>query len=104
MSKIFDMFVGSFVRLTLKKDNKDSIMHNNTIKSVASSYVIQGYLVDEDDEYFFLSYDDVISNPNACINVAVDRPEVLMMELADPEEDMAQMLNESVDASDTGVN
>lgn len=104
MSKLFDMFVGEYVRFIMKRDEKGNIQDDKgNIRLLQQAMTVQGYLFEEDDDYFYLAY-----QPNAeYISIAVTKKEIVTTELIDPTEDenkMAQMLDDSVGPEDSGVN
>lgn len=100
MSQVFECFTGEFVSVVLNKDNKNSVSIGNTIRPVQSPMVIQAYMIEEDDEYFFLGHDPDL------ICIAVKKNQIVLIETLDPTEDMAQELDEAVEIpkSDLGVN
>lgn len=101
MSKIFETFVGEPIRVTLKKDDKGTVQDpRGNFKLIQSSFMIQGFLVDECDDYFYLAY----NSDAELINIAILRSDVLTIELFDPNEEDAQLLDSAVDESDTGMN
>lgn len=104
MSKIFKIFCGDYVRLTLKRDSKGNIEDGRgNIKLLQTEMQVQGYLADEDDDYFYLSY----SSEMEFLSMAVSRKEVVTLELCDPSDEnneMAELLDQSVGPEDTGVN
>lgn len=103
-SKILNTFLGEYVRITLKKDDKLTVQDSRgNYKVVQQASIVEGFLVDECDEYFYLVYEPMID----VISVVISRKELLKMELCDPNEEenhMAEILNQSVGPEDTGVN
>lgn len=100
MSKIFECFTGEFVTVLLNKDDKNSVNLGNNIKSVQSPMVIGGFLIEEDDEYFFMGYDPDL------ICIAVKRNQVVVMEIVDQNAEIAHQLDDAVETplDDTGIN
>lgn len=104
MSKIYDIFLEEYVILTLNRDSKGNVQdERGNIKLLQQEMQVKGYLFDEDDDYFFLSYEP----DGEFISLAVQKKQVVTMELCNPNEEedqMAQDLDESVGPNDTGVN
>lgn len=101
---LFSTFCGEYVRLMLNKDDKQTINHSGVIKMVQNPFVLQGFLLDEDDDYFYIGYSpDVISS-------AILKKQVVVMELCEEEDEEAEelknILDESVDVpeDENGVN
>jgi len=89
-SKLFELFTSEYIRITLLKNHKQSIEHKGTIKVVESSMVAEGYLIEEDDTYLFLS----LGPTSDLINVAVVKKQISTIEICDPNEERDEELNE----------
>lgn len=100
MSHVFECFTGEFVRIVLTKDNKSSVQFGQGVKTVYAPMLIEGFLIDEDDDYFFVGFEPEI------VWRAVKKDQVVLIEMADPNEEMAHELNDAVPTpeNDLGVN
>ena len=95
MSKIFEFFAGEFVRITLKNNHKQSIEHNNTIKTIESPMIVEGYLTEEEeDKYFFLG-----SEPGE-VGVVVVQERMSTMEILDPNNLQEDLFNDFLSESE----
>lgn len=100
MSQVFECFTGEFVSLLLNKDNKNIAPYGHDVRTVQSPMVVQAYLIEEDDEYFLLGHDPDL------ICIAVNKKQVVLIEIADPLAETMHQLNDAVPTptDDTGVN
>ena len=100
LNNLFKYFAGEFVSVLLNKDIKQSIQTTHTVKTIVNPCQLEGYLIDEDDIYFFIG-----SQPGT-INTAINKKMIVTMELIDPNQDMAIELDQSVETpkDDKGVN
>lgn len=86
--KLFEYFAGEHVSVLLNKTAFQSIQQGNNIKNVQSQTISEGYLVDEDDKYFYLG-----SEPTH-IGCAIHKTYIIQMEVTDPNDtDEVSILN-----------
>lgn len=95
MSRLFEIFTTEYVRLTLRKNNKQSIEHKGAIKVIESPSTVEGYFTEEDDTYYYLGIQQ------GQINIAVNKTDVSTMEIADPNDLQETFLEEFGDAPDS---
>lgn len=88
MSRIFDIFSGDFVVLTLTKNRRQSIEHGGGLKVIEQPTEISGYLIEEDDTYFYLGSDPGVPQ------IAVNRTQVSTLEIGDPNASDEELMNE----------
>lgn len=100
MSRLFEIFTSEYVRLTLKKNIKQSIKTKNVSEMVELPIMIEGFFTEEDDTYYYLGYEP------GSISIAVSQYEVSTMEICDPNEQLAENLNDLVETpeNDNGMN
>jgi len=98
MSKLFEIFTSEYVRLSLKKNNKQSIEHKGTIKVIESPCLVMGYLTEEDDEFYFLGFEQ------DRVNLAVKKSDVSTVEICDPNEEAIDLLDEMIDEDNSNIN
>ena len=100
MSYVYECFTGEFVSIVLNKDEKNSVAIGDTIRPVQKPMIVLGFMIEEDDHYFFLGHDPDL------ICIAVKKNQVVVIEVADPNEQMAHELNDAVETpkNDLGVN
>lgn len=55
-NRIFENFCGEYVEIKLNKDSKQSVDVGGKIVTVHSQNAIRGFLVDEDDEYYYIGH------------------------------------------------
>ena len=55
-NRIFESFCGEYVETRLNKDNRQTIEMGGKIVTVHSQNIIKGFLVDEDDEYYYVGH------------------------------------------------
>lgn len=91
MSRIFELFTSEYVRITLIKNHKQTIEHKGAIKAVESPMIVEGYLTEEDDDYFFLGI-----QPGS-IHAAVARDQMSTMEICEPSDLQDDLLSEFTD-------
>lgn len=65
-NRVFENFAGEFVVILLNKDTRQTIEMEGRLQIVYSPAIIEGYLIDEDDEYYYIghspkSFDQVIN-------------------------------------------
>lgn len=65
-NRVFENFAGEFVVILLNKDTKQTVEMNGKLHIVYSPAIIEGFLIDEDDEYYYVghspkSFDQVIN-------------------------------------------
>lgn len=92
MSKIFEIFTGEYVRITLIKNLKQSIEHGGTLKVIESPKEIEGYLTDECDDFYYLG----LEPPH--IHIAVNKKEVSTFEFTDPSGAKDDILKDFMDS------
>ena len=92
MSYVYECFTGEFVSIVLNKDEKNSVAIGDTIRPVQKPMIVLGFMIEEDDHYL--------------ICIAVKKNQVVVIEVADPNEQMAHELNDAVETpkNDLGVN
>lgn len=88
---ILKTFALEYICLYLNKDNKQSIQLGDDIKLFHSSTTVEGYLIDEDDEYLYLGLSQEM------IHIAINKKQIVMIEMSDPNQDKAEALNNAVD-------
>lgn len=55
MSKLFEALAGEYITLLLKKDVSDLLQdESGRYHNVKSTMVSEGYLIDEDDKYYYI--------------------------------------------------
>lgn len=60
--RMFDLFTGEFVQIILDKDTKITEQKNDNISVNELPILLEGYLVDEDDDYLFLGQQPTLIN------------------------------------------
>lgn len=55
-NNIFENFCGEYIQIRLNGDNKQSVDMGGKIVTVYSLNTVKGFLVDEDDEYFYIGH------------------------------------------------
>lgn len=94
MSRVFELFTGEFVRITLIRNHKQSVEHRGALKVIESPMIVEGYLTDEDTKYFFLGAE------TGTIAVAVDKNQMSTMEIVDPNEAQESILESFIEGSE----
>ena len=100
MSRLFEIFSGEYVRITLTRNSKQTIEHKGAIKTVESPMVVEGYFTEEDDDHLYLGI-----QPGQ-IQAVVIRELFGTMEIIDPNEEQDDILNEFMEkpTKKTGMN
>lgn len=65
-NRVFENFAGEFVVILLNKDTKQTVEMDGRLQIVYSPAIVEGFLIDEDDEYYYIghspkSFDQVIN-------------------------------------------
>lgn len=80
--KLFKLFDGEYVRFVLDMEIDQPLQFGPNVTLVQIPFTVDGYLFDEDDDYYFLSGD--INSEN--INHAVRKEYIIHVEAIDPSE------------------
>lgn len=83
MSRLFEIFTSEYVQITLK--------------NATGLVVVNGFFTEEDDEFYYLGYEQ------DHISAAIRKADVFTVEISDPNEELAEALNEMVDEN-SGIN
>lgn len=65
-NRVFENFAGEFVVILLNKDTRQTIEMDGRLQIIHSPAIVEGFLIDEDDEYYYIgqsakSFDQVIN-------------------------------------------
>lgn len=96
-SMILNNFAGEYISIHLNKDTKSMVQFGGDIRLAQESTQIEGWLVDEDDDYLY------VGHTFDHISAAINKKHIVLMEIADPNADKADALNDAVDQS-SGIN
>lgn len=99
-NNILEMLLGEFIKLTLKRSLKQTVEIRGTYKTIESPFKVYGYLIDIDDEYYYLGLE-----PNQ-LHKCVPKTSVDMLELADPDEKNIEFMEDIVETPNNpnGIN
>lgn len=97
---LFELFCGEFVRLLLIKDSKQTVEHGGTIKTIQQPLTIEGFLIEADDDYYYLGLSPQV------ISKAIHKSQIVQIEIINPTKEEDELLNEIVDVPDSenGIN
>lgn len=98
MSKLFEIFTGLHLRLTLGKGVKQTIEHNGALKTIETPREIEGYLVEECDDYYYVG-----AIPEE-INMAIAKWDISFIEVCDPADSKDNKLHDMFKNTDGGMN
>lgn len=74
-NRVFENFAGEFVVILLNRDTKQTVEMEGRLQVICSPAIIEGYLVDEDDEYYYVGV-----TPKT-FNQAINKKYIIHMEL-----------------------
>lgn len=77
-TKLFDIFNGDFVSIITTQYVESVTQSEHTVEQVKSPIMIEGFLTDEDDNYYFLG-----SEPD-CYEQAVKKEFTVIIEIKNP--------------------
>lgn len=103
-NRVFENFAGEFITILLNKDTKQTIEMDGKLHIVQSPAIIEGFLIDEDDEYYYIGHTD------KAFNQVVNKRYIVHIELGNPDKERIDsdfdMLNSLIDVpdEDTGIN
>jgi hypothetical protein len=103
-NRVFENFAGEFITILLNKDTKQTVEIDGRLQIIQSPALIEGFLIDEDDEYYYIGHNE------KSFNQVVNKKYIVHIEVGNPEkEEITQsfdMLNSLVDVPDeeTGFN
>lgn len=80
--RLFQLFASEYVRFVLDMEIDQPLQVGTSLTMVQIPFTVDGYLVDEDDDYFFLSGDPQAEN----INHAIRKDYIIHVESLDPSE------------------
>lgn len=95
LDRLFEVFAGEIVSIMLNKDVEQTRQTETKIETLRSSIVVNGYLVDMDDDYVYLGLESDI------INQAVKRAFIVHMEIVD---NLDEIIDITVPATNKGYN
>jgi hypothetical protein len=100
LDNLFNYFAGDWVSILLLKDIKQSVQAPRNVNTIYTPLFAEGYLLDQDEHYYYLGQQ--IDN----VDKAVNKKYIITVELADPHQELAMQLDESVETpkDDKGVN
>lgn len=75
-NRVFENFAGEFVVILLNRDTKQTVEMEGRLQVICSPAIIEGYLVDEDDEYYYVGV-----TPKS-FNQVINKKYIIHMELA----------------------
>lgn len=88
--RLFELFAGEYVQILLNKDLESIEQTDTHASSTKMPLAIRGFLVEEDDEYFYLSQNlDILAG--VAITGAVRKSFIIHVELGQLEEEVAEM-------------
>lgn len=96
MSKLFETFTGHHLRLTMDKGLKQTIEHNGTLKTIEQPKEIEGYLVEECDDFYYLGV-----QPGE-INMAIAKWDISTIEMCEPDDSKDEKLQSFLKSTATG--
>jgi hypothetical protein len=103
-NRVFENFAGEYITILLNKDTKQTIEIDGRLQIIQSPALIQGYLIDEDDEYYYIGHNE------SSFNQVVNKRYIVHIELGNSETEEEQqdleLLDSLVDVpdEDTGIN
>ena len=102
-NRVFENFAGEYVTILLNKDTKQTVELEGKLQIIQSPALIQGFLIDEDDEYYYIGHTD------KSFNQVVNKKYIVHIELSSAESEHDEdfdLLNQMVDIpdEDTGIN
>jgi hypothetical protein len=74
-NRVFENFAGEFVVILLNKDTRQTVEMEGRLQIVHSPAIIEGYLIDEDDEYYYIGH-----SPKS-FNQVINKRYIVHMEL-----------------------
>jgi general stress protein 26 len=74
-NRVFESFAGEFVVILLNKDTRQTVEMEGRLQIVHSPAIIEGYLIDEDDEYYYIGH-----SPKS-FNQVINKKYIVHMEL-----------------------
>ena len=83
-NRIFENFCGEYVEIRLNRDNKQTAEANGRLVTVYTQNVIRGYMVDEDDEYYYIGH-----NPES-FSQAVNKRDIVHIGIGNENEDVVE--------------
>lgn len=100
VNNLFEYFAGEYLSILVNKDLRQSIQTPDNVRTIHSPVLVEGYLIDEDDLFYYMGEDP------GTIYKAVAKRTIVMVEIIDPHADMADALNDSVatPTDDKGIN
>ena len=95
-NRVFENFAGEFVVILLNRDTKQTVEMEGRLQVICSPAIIEGYLVDEDDEYYYVGV-----TPKS-FNQAINKKYIIHMELSSEKESKkdTEFLNKIISATD----
>lgn len=103
-NRVFENFAGEHITILLNKDTKQTVEVDGRLQIIQSPALVEGYLIDEDDEYYY------IGHTQKAFNQVVNKRYIVHIELTNQEETQnlqeLELLNNLVDVPDeeTGFN
>jgi hypothetical protein len=103
-NRVFENFAGEYITILLTKDTKQTVEIDGRLQIVQSPALIEGFLIDEDDEYYYIGHN------NKSFNQVVNKRYIVHIELSSSEKEEEEMSYELLDSlvdvpdDDTGIN
>lgn len=102
-NRVFENFAGEYITILLNKDTKQTVEIDGRLQIIQSPALIEGFLIDEDDEYYYVGHND------KSFNQVVNKKYIVHIELSSSEkeeEPSIDLLDSLVDVPDeeTGFN
>lgn len=103
-NRVFENFAGEYVTILLNKDTKQTVEIDGRLQIIQSPALIEGFLIDEDDEYYYIGHND------KSFNQVVNKKYIVHIELSSAEkaqeEQDLNFLDSLIDRpdEDTGIN
>ncbi len=74
-NRVFESFAGEYVVILLNKDTRQTVEMDGKLQIVHSPAIIEGFLIDEDDEYYYVGH-----SPKA-FNQVINKKYIVHMEI-----------------------
>jgi len=101
-NRIFENFTGEHITILLNKDTRQTVEIDGRLQIIQSPALVEGYLIDEDEEFYYLG-----PNPDS-FNQAVNKRYIVHIEISKEEtkKDVLHQLEMLLDSpdEDTGLN
>lgn len=78
-NRVFENFAGEHITILLNKDTKQTVEIDGRLQIIQSPALIEGYLIDEDDEYYYIGHND------KSFNQVVNKKYIVHIELSSSE-------------------